>query len=260
MFKWCAYCQNFMGECAPFHDFALTHGMCSGCDARGGKGFVQFNEKTVDLFNRIFVAAQHGDLNQCHLLATEAMAAKYTPSSIAIGLIQPALYKIGRMWQQGEISVAIEHRFTNWCERMLQPLFNSTPSPHKKTHTLIVLVDGNYHTLGPRILGLMLAEAGYGCEIVTPGLPADEIQTLVTTSHPELLCISVATTMMFATVQELVTTLKRASLDVPEIVVGGAALRQTENLPDFGTKPLITANDLLDQLQKNLLAETNASV
>ncbi|MDE2141329.1 MAG: B12-binding domain-containing protein [Elusimicrobia bacterium] len=37
--------------------------------------------------------------------------ATWTPSDAAVGLLQPALYRSGALWEEGKVSVADEHRF-----------------------------------------------------------------------------------------------------------------------------------------------------
>ena len=51
MFRWCSYCQTFIGESKPFEDFSLTHGICKYCLKSVKNHSYQLTELTYDIQN-----------------------------------------------------------------------------------------------------------------------------------------------------------------------------------------------------------------
>jgi hypothetical protein len=93
--KWCAYCQQFMREVPDYDDFAITHGLCPECRARGfpfsaegGLGHAVFLR---EIFRELFDAGRHDDLESGRRVVEKALSAACRPVDILIGMIAPML-------------------------------------------------------------------------------------------------------------------------------------------------------------------------
>jgi len=47
---------------------------------------------------------------------------------LLIGIIAPLLYQIGEDWKHGAVTVAQEHRFTAFCEKVLELIGEVAPA------------------------------------------------------------------------------------------------------------------------------------
>ena len=243
MFRWCSYCQSLMGESAPFDDYRLTHGICGACSSRMLDGDEAIAKGEV-VFRSLFAAAKVGDLSLCDELTDETLAMGWKPSDVAVGLIQPALYEIGRLWGNGTVSVAEEHDFTAWCSRALGRLEDRSVAVPGPTRVLICLVDGNEHSLGARMTALFLRDRGISARAVVGGLPDGEILDLCRRVSPAVLGLSVAETaglLHARAVVEAVRSLPRP----PRVVVGGLAARSPKA---EGLERAFTAAEMLPYL------------
>jgi methanogenic corrinoid protein MtbC1 len=226
MFRWCSYCQSLMGESAPLDDYRLTHGICPACAARMLEG-EPVTAKGEVAFRSLFAAAKAGDLALCRELTDETLSLGWKPSDVAVGLIQPALYEIGRLWELGTVSTAEEHEFTSWCERALAQLEERSPDVPGPPRVVICPVDGNAHTIGARMTALFLRDRGIPARAVIGGLPDGEILDLCRRETPAVLGLSVAQNSGLARARAIAAS-ARSLPRPPRVVVGGLAARLPE--------------------------------
>jgi len=114
---------------------------------------------------------------------------------MTIGILQPILNEMGRLFLAGKVTVAKEHAFTQKVEVMIQDLFAMTPTMKncqgQKPVVILTCVDGNYHWLGLRLLELSLLEEGIPVRAFIPSLPRDEVIQLAVDLRPLVLGLSV---------------------------------------------------------------------
>src|SRR5271156_3748793 len=123
MLRWCAYCQEFQGEIAPYNIFTTTHGLCPACEAKGmGRldSEIGNSHRLREIQGLLYEAGKTGDMAAASSIVHHALKAGLRPVDILVGLITPLLYLIGIEWENSLITVADEHRFTSFCERVFE--------------------------------------------------------------------------------------------------------------------------------------------
>jgi methanogenic corrinoid protein MtbC1 len=254
MIRWCAYCQCFMGESEPFQKYEMTHGICPKCYA------AKNHLSSVDMSNLRSIARLYRTLRQhvvernfskLYTLINKAREDfKLAPVDVFMGLIQPLLYEIGEMWNQGIIDVAGEHEFTRIAEDFLMRLsfekktlpISDGSSGTPSVDALLTCANGNYHTLGVRALDLALREYGLKTLTLFPGLPHIEIFNYVQRLKPSILCISVSLSEQADEVKSLMQRLiSGENADArPVVFLGGSDVRLNPDnwtsLSQFGVK------------------------
>ena len=176
MIRWCSYCQAFLGEARPFDSAVVTHGVCDACDARLEKGeaLIEATATVRDPMNRTFACAAHSDVNARPGLLSEASVRHLPSTSALVGLLQPALYRVGTGWEDGDLTVAAEHRFTAGCDRFFSQLL-AYPRTEASLDVLGFLAPGNTYSLGPRFAAELLGARGIRTEAIVPELPRAEM-------------------------------------------------------------------------------------
>ena len=193
MIRWCSYCQKFLGEVVPLDNPMFTHGICRRCleKLERDEPVVKDTEPVRTLMWRLLASARAGDEAACTSLLAEASRLGLDPESVLVGMLQPALYQAGLDWQKARMSVAAEHRFTSWCERvfaLLPPRQPQTPP----VDLLILQTPGNLHTVGPRFAAHVLALRGLSVEVVVPEVPFEEMFRLTQELRPRCVGLSCA--------------------------------------------------------------------
>jgi methanogenic corrinoid protein MtbC1 len=240
MIRWCSYCQTYLEEVEPLEDFSVTHSICASCE---GKGYFDDREQIAAMrevsgfYRRLDLAATAGDLGSASALVDEGLALGLRIPDLAWGVLQPLLYRIGRKWEAGQLSVANEHLFTGLAAAAVELLITKVPGAgalrqHRTPDVLLVMAEGNYHTLGLRFVELAACLQGLKSQVVMPGLPAREIVALAKSLCPLAVGLSVALASQLPVVLEVAARLAEVPAERrPRLVVGGQALRAGLELP-----------------------------
>lgn len=254
MIRWCSYCQSYLGECAPFDDFSMTHTVCKSCSTLGRKKlFAQVNKarSIAKFYNSFREAAIQGKNISVEEILVQGEALGLKDIDLCVGIIQPILYEIGELWKKGMVTVAHEHIFTEFAEhlvrRMSQRLsakLGSVENP--RPDVLLVCADGNYHTVGVRMIDMAIRELGLKTQVITPGLPVHEIIALLNLQRPRILGISLSLIEQVEQVIEIANVVQNNNnLLGTKIIIGGCAIRDQEVAFKGLPHVLVAPNDLI---------------
>ncbi len=237
MFRWCAYCWRFLGEREPLADYSPTHGICLACSRRDALTDHQAIERTrpiAELHRRMMHVARTGSDADVGSLLDHAHALQLRPLDILVGVLQPALYELGRLWDVGEIEPATEARFSRFCERALEEM---EMEQRRRVGVLagepifLLPAEGNRHTIGMRMFGFTLREAGRDARVL-PEMPDLEwLGRLCAILRPSVIGVSVS---MPRQIEYVARIAQVAEVRMPwcRVVAGGFGLRDGTTLPD----------------------------
>jgi methanogenic corrinoid protein MtbC1 len=234
MILWCAYCQRFVGETAPYDDYQITHGVCPSCNARFhdlSAADVSRARQLAALHGRLVEQGRIGDARTAPALIDSAVEAGIQPVDILVGLLSPALHQLGGAWERGDISIADEHRFTAFAESLVELVAARTASSARAIGAwcpiVLVNADGNAHTLGIRIVSLWLRSKGVDALALYPGTPANDLIPWIETHSPATLGISISMPEQAPETRMLVARLcAMPQLAEMRIVIGGNAVKR----------------------------------
>lgn len=235
MLRWCAYCQEFQGEVAPLDTYATTHGICPVCKAKGiGRLDTEIgnSHRVRDIQELLYEAGKTGEVAAASSIVHRAFEAGLRPVDILVGIITPLLYRIGAEWESHEITVADEHRFTSFCERVfelvkLEAITAGAPN-QGDCHAQVFLTNarGNSHTLGIRIVALWLQSKGIETREFDPPPSAEALVELVAEIRPQAILISLALDRQKSYVWAIAQRLEALQHPRPTLIVGGYAIKQ----------------------------------
>lgn len=237
MIRWCAYCQTYQGECAPFDDFRFTHGICRPCVARGvveDDGALARLQPIVDFYDRLRKEARLGFQTPPNRLLEEGNRLGVRPIELLLGLLQPALCEMADLWRCGQVPSDRGIRFSGLVAYFIEELAEHYPNPSsgragRPFEVLVLAAPGNRHALGPRLVELVLRSQGVSALSVAPGIPVSEARALVQALNPAVLGLSIS-----AKVQSRAAVALGKALDetmgpgVPHRVMGGYAVKVGE--------------------------------
>lgn len=229
MISWCCYCQQIMKEKPPLNDFTVSHGICQPCGARLDRyeDMEAGYEVAIRLQRAVFAAAREGDRTTCAGVMAQALAAGLRPASVLLGLVQPALAKIGQQWECGEATVADEHRFTAWCETMLALMELPPTDTSAPLDLLIVAAPGSRHTLGLRIAEKVLLADQIRVLAIAEELPVAEVLRLALDRRAAWVGFSCSLAPMVDAALEVADELKRGGYR-GNVLLSGQAVRQQQ--------------------------------
>lgn len=181
-------------------------------------------------------------------LVNTMLAQRLELETIYIEVFQPALYRIGELYTQGEIDEAQEHLAAAITERMMAKVMQFYAPVVRAAHRAVLgCVAGNWHALGLRMLADGLRVLGWETLFLGANVPTASFLTMVTMSRPSLVVVSCSQEEQLVETTDLLDQLnalreKDASLPF-QIAVGGYSLHVHQELPP-GLRADFTAPDL----------------
>lgn len=242
MFRWCAYCQHFMGESKPLENYLVTHGICAPCE----KKVLEENYERAPspllaqrIFQSLFQSKSPTKFSLTDKFIQEALDANIKPSDLIIGILQPALYEVGTRWEKGLISPAEEQEFSRWSMGILK-WFERTPSESEHGEIVLTHISGNEHSLGVLFLDVYLRDHGIGSRVIIPALSDQGLVEHCVNNSPRFCGISVSLPEGITRAKILATQIKLATHDKTKPFLGGRAFKEV--LPqdsDFAVFPIL---------------------
>lgn len=175
--------------------------------------------------DRLLGAMLGGDREAAHKAMADGIASGMKVLDCYVGVIQPVMHKIGRLWESNSISVAQEHLAT-----ALLPSVMAYCRTHfrgkSSTHGTMALtgVEGELHEVGIQVVGDVALADGWNIRYLGTNAPASEIIGYLQEHTPDVIGVGITMPCNLGAARELVTAIRNDHLlRNTEIYVGGAA-------------------------------------
>ncbi len=199
-------------------------------DNRSSTAFEREEWKTV---NQKFISALlKGDHQQCLKMAEEEVNSRADLENFYLQVLQPVLYRIGKMWEQGEISVAHEHLASAIVSRVMASLYPGFILIEEKIGNAVLTASPNeFHEIGARMVADLLEIDGWDVKYLGANTPRDSLLEILEEDPPDLLGVSIAMPFNLETARDLIHTVKSSSkLKETVVMVGGKVLAENPGL------------------------------
>ncbi|SHH54397.1 cobalamin B12-binding domain-containing protein [Thermosipho atlanticus] len=144
-------------------------------------------------------------------------------------LIVNSLERIGKLWENGEISLAQVYISGIICEELMDKWTKMYQFNNETNLNLAIVVLEDHHTLGKRIVQSILKSSGYKVKDYGLGKTVDETIDLTIRDNIEILLVSTLMLPAALKVKDLKTKLQDMGIDT-KIIVGGAPFRIDKTL------------------------------
>jgi methanogenic corrinoid protein MtbC1 len=181
-------------------------------------GVVELRERYVD-------ALVDGDPAQAAALLHAATSDGIDVRTLYLQVLQPALYEIGRRWEEAEISIAQEHLATATTQSLMAHLAERLGAERPSRRGRIALVasaEGELHSIGARMVADFLEADGWDVLFVGALSPVDALAEMAAARGVDVVALSASLSERLPEVNAAVRAL--AALEPrPLIAVGGQA-------------------------------------
>ncbi len=231
MFRWCSYCQSFIGESEPRDDFRLTHGVCRKCKSKA-RAFSEADIQGIEPIRGFFAVLQsavlaHERFDKGKILL-QAKSLMINPADLLAGVMQPLLYEIGRLYQHGKIPAVEEHHFSLMIRELIRDIrmdLTLSEAHPESADILLACANGNFHEFGISLLELHLRKAGLQVESLCPGIPADQLVAYAKRLGVKVIGLSVSMEEQLQEVEKVARMLDNEPSFRPPLLAGGFVVR-----------------------------------
>lgn len=159
------------------------------------------------------------------LQAVEAGA--LTIPELYLGVFEPMLHEVGRLWQHNELTVAEEHFVSAATQLVMSQLYPWIFAAARRETTMVAACPGaEFHEIGLRMVADLFEIAGWDTYYLGANVPAESIIAAVRERRARLLALSAALDEHVPNVIEAIARLRAdPSLAAVRVLVGGNAFR-----------------------------------
>jgi methanogenic corrinoid protein MtbC1 len=155
----------------------------------------------------------------------DALDAGLSSAEIDEELIAPALWRVGELWERGELTIAEEHLATEISLRTLalQRELVRTARARRSSRVMLATYSGEQHVVALRMVGELLREAGYDTVMLGPDVPAWDLARAARRHDAEVICLSAT---MLRPAEQVLAYIDAIRAEWPHaaFVVGGAGV------------------------------------
>jgi DNA-binding transcriptional MerR regulator len=119
-----------------------------------------------------------------------SMLAIYPVEQVCVKLIAPTLWDIGQLWEQGKITVSVEHFASAFFRGILTNLFHVTPDAGAGPLVIVCCAPWEAHELAPLMLALLLRRANMHVVYLGQSIEIAGLLDTIRQMTPALICVS----------------------------------------------------------------------
>lgn len=211
------------------------------------------NSPSIDpkTFNTYLSSLLKGDKKTCGEIVRTLLSEEVPISVLYEDLFRVSLYKVGWLWENNQISVAIEHLATSITENMMTfvyPIIFSADKIGKKA--IITCAAQEYHQIGARMVADVFELCGWDGYFLGANTPENDLFEMIKDKKPDVLGISVSIYFNIRAFLELVERI-RVHFPNQHILIGGQAF-QHGGREIVNKLPNSTYIESLDQLRSRI--------
>jgi MerR family transcriptional regulator, light-induced transcriptional regulator len=179
-------------------------------------------------------------LNDCNVKGLVDIYEKYSRllglTDFYDKLLKPVMYRIGDLWQKGQLNVATEHASTNTALGLVkiinERITARTKEPSSRYKAVICTPDGELHGLACNMIESLLLSKGFKVYNISTSIPSDYIIDYIRDLQPDIVLVSITLVENIKSAERLVHQIHAKYNNKLPVVVGGSAfnnMKQYQN-------------------------------
>ena len=169
-------------------------------------------------------------------------------------VMKPALYEVGKLWEQNKISVASEHLATAITEGIMNSFYTEImPDKYNKKKVVLACVEKEEHQVGVKMVADVFEMNQWESFFLGTGFPTSELIKFINEVQPDIIAISLSVYFNFTRLKQMLNQLKN-EFPQTKIIVGGQALSHLSDndFAEWNNVTYITDLNQLDTFIKTL--------
>jgi len=221
--------------------------------------FSSYHEERKELISKIqqeiFVL-----LNNCNVKGLVDIYEKYSRlfglSDFYDKLLKPVMYRIGDLWQKGQLDVATEHASTNTAISLIKIINERitartrSQESSSKYKAVICTPDGELHGLACNMIESLLLNNGFKVYNISTSIPTDEGTQYIHDVRPDIVFISVTLSENSRSAERLIQQIQTKYNNKLPIVVGGSAFNNRNHYLNSTSSAFLMKEASFDDIMK----------
>lgn len=187
---------------------------------------------TEEALERYLEAVRAGERRRAFAVIDTARESGLGMGEMYLGVFQPALRRVGELWQQNLLSVAEEHLATAITQTAMLRVFGHALLPEDDGPLLVAAcAETERHEIGLRMLCDFMDMEGWRTVFLGASVPRQSLVELVARRRPDVVALSAALPPHLPQLRDTIAEVRTASGDSPPfILVGGRPFLERPDL------------------------------
>jgi len=142
-------------------------------------------------------------------------------------ILLPLERRIGELWHEGRVNIAVEHYVTKIIQQKLFAVMNQLPVNEYGPRVLVACPEGESHEIGAQVAAYLAVTRGCHVYYLGPNLPSSDLQAFCERVKPDLVLLSVTVVKSDEEGRRLLEELEGLSTRWP-VAIGGQGARALE--------------------------------
>jgi methanogenic corrinoid protein MtbC1 len=172
-------------------------------------------------------------------------------------LLKPVMYRIGDLWQKGQLDVATEHASTNTAIGLIkiinEQIITRRTRPQESSSqykAVICTPDGELHGLACNMIESLLLNNGFKVYNISTSIPTDEGLQYIHDVRPDIVFISVTLSENIRSAQRIIQQIQTKYNNKLPIVVGGSAFNNEKHYLNSTSSTFLMKDASFDDIMK----------
>ena len=161
-----------------------------------------------------------------------SMLAIYPVEQVCAQLIAPTLWEIGLLWEQGRITVSVEHFASAFFRGILANLFHVTPDSRTGPGVIVCCAPGEAHELASLMIALLLRRANMHVVFLGQSIEIAGLIDTISEMSTALVCVSLTLPNFLDALIDLAQRIRDLPQPRPLFAFGGHAFEERKELID----------------------------
>ena len=173
-----------------------------------------------------------GDHKKCMAITLENVKNSTDIEPFYGQIVQPVMYEIGMLWEQGVLSVAQEHLASAIVGRIMATISMTTIESKKNKGKVVVTASPNeFHEIGAWMIADILEIEGWDVNYLGANTPQNDLFQYLQSFRPNILAISVTMPFNIEKAKDIINLIRKDSvLKNMKIMVGGRVYNEHPKL------------------------------
>lgn len=220
--------------------------------------FSSYQEETKTLVSKI-QEEMFALLTDCNVVALVDIYEKYSRlfslTEFYDKLLKPVMYRIGDLWQLGQLDVATEHAGTNSAISLIKIINEritkiTVPRSLSQYKAVICTPDGELHGLACNMIESLILNKGFNVYNISTSIPTEYIIGYIRDLQPDVIFISITLVENIKSAERLVQRIHAKYNNKLPIVVGGSAFNNMNQYQDSTINAFLMKEASFDDIMK----------
>lgn len=164
-----------------------------------------------------------GDHQKCMTIAKDNVKTSSDIASFYGQILQPVMYEVGMLWEEGILSVAQEHLASAIVGRIMA-FINTTAikATNNKGKVVVTASPNEFHEIGAWMIADILESEGWNVRYLGANTPQKDLLQFLLSFRPAILAISITMPFNIEKVKEIIDAIRKDKVfENMKIIVGG---------------------------------------